>query len=133
LAFDLLIHVLGGHDPRIAGTVFFWHGELPTTQGDGVEQNTAADEPNLCHVLHTKRTQSCGTDPFVMQEAPIVEVLPLGRVDANVTRPVELRADLPQFRRHVLDVCNQFLRACRSLVTGMNRFRLVPNAGASAA
>src|SRR5262245_25625864 len=113
LPLDHLLHVLGGDDAGIAGTILLWDGKLSPAQRDGVEQNPAADEPNLRHVLNPERPQARGANAFVAHKASVVKELALGRVDADVARPVELRPNLSQLGRHIFDIANELLGARR--------------------
>src|SRR5262245_62923488 len=109
LPLDHFLHVLGGHNSRISRDILFGYRELPSAQSHCIQENAAAHETNLRHVLYPERTQSGRANTFVVHETAIVVESPLRCADADVARPVELRADLSQFSSHILDIPNQFL------------------------
>jgi hypothetical protein len=94
LPLDHLLHVLGGHNPWISRGILFGYGKLSpppaTPQRPGGRRGRRNQPPRRAP---PEWTQSGRADTFVVHETSIVVKSSLRCVDADVTRPVELRAD----------------------------------------
>ena len=101
--------IVGGDDSRIARTGLFGDGQLASAQSYRVEQHTTADETDFRHVFHTQWSHTVTRNTRIRQIAAVIEKVALRCPYANVSRTVELRADLADLRAEVFVVIHQRL------------------------